>query len=93
MQPVGWVPREISTPKLRARAQNQAWGWPSSPPSPPQGYTGLVVLVRLCLCSDATCCNTVGEKLSDEEVDALLVGVEDSQGQVNYEGMHISRQW
>ena len=28
-----------------------------------------------------------GEKLTDEEVDALLSGVEDSQGQVNYEGM------
>ena len=27
-----------------------------------------------------------GEKLSDEEVDALLSGVEDNQGQVNYEG-------
>ena len=30
----------------------------------------------------------VGEKLTDEEVDMLLQGVEDSQGQVNYEGMH-----
>ncbi len=28
----------------------------------------------------------LGEKLSDDEVDALLQGVEDSQGQVNYEG-------
>ena len=28
----------------------------------------------------------VGEKLTDDEVDALLTGVEDSQGQVNYEG-------
>ena len=27
-----------------------------------------------------------GEKLTDDEVDALLTGVEDSQGQVNYEG-------
>ena len=27
-----------------------------------------------------------GEKLTDDEVDALLSGVEDSQGQVNYEG-------
>ena len=30
----------------------------------------------------------VGEKLTDEEVDMLLQGVEDSQGQVNYEGMY-----
>ena len=29
----------------------------------------------------------VGEKLSDDEVDALLSGIEDSQGQVNYEGI------
>ena len=28
-----------------------------------------------------------GEKLTDDEVDALLTGIEDSQGQVNYEGM------
>ena len=28
----------------------------------------------------------LGEKLTDDEVDALLQGVEDSQGQVNYEG-------
>ena len=28
----------------------------------------------------------VGEKLTDEEVDTLLQGVEDNQGQVNYEG-------
>ncbi|WP_411023729.1 EF-hand domain-containing protein, partial [Salmonella sp. s51228] len=28
---------------------------------------------------------TLGEKLTDEEVDALLTGIEDSQGQVNYE--------
>lgn len=27
-----------------------------------------------------------GEKLTDEEVDTLLQGVEDNQGQVNYEG-------
>lgn len=27
-----------------------------------------------------------GEKLTEEEVDVLLNGVEDSQGQVNYEG-------
>ena len=27
-----------------------------------------------------------GEKLTDEEVDGLLSGIEDSQGQVNYEG-------
>ena len=27
-----------------------------------------------------------GEKLTDDEVDTLLSGVEDSQGQVNYEG-------
>ena len=27
-----------------------------------------------------------GEKLMDDEVDQLLVGMEDSQGQVNYEG-------
>jgi myosin light chain 6 len=26
-----------------------------------------------------------GEKLTDDEVDALLTGLEDSQGQVNYE--------
>ena len=30
-----------------------------------------------------------GEKLSDDEVDALLQGVEDSQGQVNYEGWSL----
>lgn len=28
----------------------------------------------------------VGEKLTDEEVDTLLAGLEDAQGQVNYEG-------
>ena len=28
----------------------------------------------------------VGEKLTDEEVDTLLTGLEDAQGQVNYEG-------
>ncbi len=28
-----------------------------------------------------------GEKMTDEEVDALLSGVEDNQGQVNYEGL------
>ena len=28
---------------------------------------------------------SLGEKLSDEEVDSLLTGIEDSQGQVNYE--------
>ena len=27
-----------------------------------------------------------GEKLTDDEVDGLLSGIEDSQGQVNYEG-------
>ena len=27
-----------------------------------------------------------GEKMTDDEVDALLSGIEDSQGQVNYEG-------
>lgn len=27
-----------------------------------------------------------GEKMTDEEVDTLLSGVEDNQGQVNYEG-------
>lgn len=29
---------------------------------------------------------SIGEKLTDDEVDGLLQGVEDSQGQVNYEG-------
>ena len=28
----------------------------------------------------------VGEKLTDDEVDTLLTGVEDGQGQVSYEG-------
>ena len=32
-------------------------------------------------------CISTGEKLTDDEVDALLTGIEDSQGQVNYEGM------
>ncbi len=27
-----------------------------------------------------------GEKMTDEEVDTLLTGAEDNQGQVNYEG-------
>jgi len=27
-----------------------------------------------------------GEKLTDDEVDSLLQGIEDGQGQVNYEG-------
>ena len=31
-------------------------------------------------------CIFKGEKLTDDEVDALLTGIEDSQGQVNYEG-------
>lgn len=30
--------------------------------------------------------NASGEKLTDEEVDSLLQGIEDGQGQVNYEG-------
>jgi Ca2+-binding EF-hand superfamily protein len=30
-----------------------------------------------------------GEKLTDEEVDTLLQGIEDGQGQVNYEGKDI----
>lgn len=30
--------------------------------------------------------NISGEKLTDEEVDSLLQGIEDGQGQVNYEG-------
>lgn len=30
--------------------------------------------------------NLLGEKLTDEEVDTLLQGIEDGQGQVNYEG-------
>ena len=30
-----------------------------------------------------------GEKLTDDEVDSLLQGIEDSQGQVNYEGEFI----
>jgi len=30
--------------------------------------------------------NFTGEKLTDDEVDSLLQGIEDSQGQVNYEG-------
>ena len=30
----------------------------------------------------------IGEKLTDEEVDTLLQGIEDGQGQVNYEGMN-----
>ena len=34
-------------------------------------------------------CYVSGEKLSDDEVDALLQGVEDSQGQVNYEGWSL----
>lgn len=39
--------------------------------------------------SDCSVCNGVfclGEKMTDEEVDTLLSGVEDNQGQVNYEG-------
>ena len=31
--------------------------------------------------------NLLGEKLTDEEVDTLLQGIEDGQGQVNYEGI------
>ena len=34
-------------------------------------------------------CSRSGEKLTDDEVDALLTGVEDGQGQVNYEGLTI----
>lgn len=34
----------------------------------------------------------IGEKMTDEEVDQLLVGMEDSQGQVNYEGMDLRYQ-
>lgn len=38
----------------------------------------------------------LGERLSVDEVDELLKGVEDSEGMVNYEGMSIIRmqiQW
>lgn len=31
-------------------------------------------------------CTTTGEKLTDDEVDTLLSGLEDGQGQVAYEG-------
>ena len=31
-------------------------------------------------------CGGTGEKLSDDEVDQLIQGVEDSQGNINYEG-------
>ena len=31
-------------------------------------------------------CVHTGEKMTDEEVDSLLAGAEDNQGQVNYEG-------
>lgn len=32
----------------------------------------------------------VGEKLTDDEVDALLAGLDDGQGQINYEGIIIT---
>lgn len=35
-------------------------------------------------------CHVLGEKLTDDEVDGLLQGVEDSQGQVNYEGWSLT---
>ena len=39
----------------------------------------LILIVCVCVCVS-------GEKMTDEEVDTLLSGVEDNQGQVNYEG-------
>ena len=49
-----------------------------------------LLAVELVFVLFSSCCFVlfVGEKLTDEEVDMLLQGVEDSQGQVNYEGMH-----
>ena len=37
-------------------------------------------------CSNDVHVSHAGEKMTDDEVDALLNGIEDSQGQVNYEG-------
>ena len=42
----------------------------------------MCVCVCVCVCMSVF----VGEKMTDEEVDSLLSGVEDNQGQVNYEG-------
>ena len=42
-------------------------------------YVICIIVVREQIC-------ITGEKLTDEEVDMLLQGIEDSQGQVNYEG-------
>jgi len=37
--------------------------------------------------ADVCVCMWAGERLSDEEVNELLQGHEDSQGNVNYEGL------
>lgn len=36
------------------------------------------------------CIFNIGEKLTDEEVDQLIQGMEDPQGNINYEGMWLS---
>ena len=53
------------------------------------------IFVLCCCCGGFTCKLLFihslfsGEKLTDDEVDSLLQGIEDSQGQVNYEGEFI----
>lgn len=39
----------------------------------------------LCVCRIFIVLTIAGEKLSDEEVETLLAGHEDSQGNINYE--------
>lgn len=43
------------------------------------------VYVCMCVCRIFIALTVAGEKLSDEEVETLLAGHEDSQGNINYE--------
>ena len=46
-------------------------------------------MYNVCVCVCVCVCGA-GEKLTDEDVDILLQGIEDSQGQVNYEGIYTN---
>lgn len=45
----------------------------------------MYVFMRACVCRIFIMLIVTGEKLSDEEVETLLAGHEDSQGNINYE--------
>lgn len=46
-------------------------------------YLGFILILSLIIQTFVY----IGDRLSDEDVDQLFQGVEDSQGNINYEGM------